>query len=234
MVGDHMESYISGDLVLVGPGLPHTWQSTRSYSGSHEAVVVHFTERLLVDWPELSAIQQLVQASAQGVKFSGEVNTCRSLLQGLPDRSGLDLLIALLELLDVLATSSSIKRTSLSSEVHRSWAGPLDEQISRVLKRIADSFATPMSQAAEAEREGMTPAGLAKLFKRSIGRSFTEVVHEMRVAHACSLLRESQQSILDIAYSSGFNNVSNFNRVFRRLRGCSPREYRATFRYASR
>lgn len=230
MVGDHMEQYSSGDLVLVGSNLPHTWQSTRPCLGLHTAVVIQFNERLLADWPEAKALHGLIGDSSQGIRFDGEIDDCRSGLQRLPDYSGMRLVVALLEQLDFLATTAGVQRTLLSSGVNRAWSSPLDERVSRVLTRIADSFDNPMSQAGEAEREGLTAAGLAKLFHRSIGRSFVQVLHEMRVAHACSLLRETDDTILDIAYQSGFNNLSNFNRVFRRLRDCSPRVYRAAFR----
>jgi AraC-like DNA-binding protein len=73
---------------------------------------------------------------------------------------------------------------------------------------------------------GLSPEGFSRFFRRMTGRTFVAWVHEVRIGHACRLLTTTERPVLDVALTSGFENLSNFNRIFRRLRGCTPRDFR--------
>ncbi len=76
---------------------------------------------------------------------------------------------------------------------------------------------------------GLTTTSLSRYFKKTTGKCLSDYVLELRIAHICQMLRETDQPISDICFSSGFNTLSNFNRLFKRLCGCTPTEYRNQF-----
>lgn len=228
LVGDSVQAYGPGDLVLLGPLLPHTWHSRGGVAGPHTAVVAQFHEEAVGPWPEAEPVRRLLARSANGLRFDGPgVAGLRSEFAALPEARGLARITGLLGVLDRLATGASIQRIALSTAAIPTHDAPLDKRVGEVLLRMAERFTQPVSQADEAARLGMSPAGFARLFKRSVGKRFTQTLHELRVAEACRLLRETTDPITTIALAAGFNNLSNFNRVFHRLKGVTPRAYRA-------
>lgn len=228
LVGDSVQAYQAGDLVLLGPMLPHTWHSHRSVPGPHRAVVAQFLAGVVGPWPEAEPVRRLLGHAAVGLRFDGPgVPALRDAFAALPEAHGLARITGLLAVLDGLATDHAVERTPLSATGVSTTDAPLDDRVGRVLRRMAERFTEPVSQAEEAARLGMTPAGFARLFKRSVGKRFTQTLHELRVAEASRLLRETADPVTEIALASGFNNLSNFNRVFHRLKGVTPREYRA-------
>lgn len=228
LVGDSVEAYGPGDLVLLGPMLPHTWHSQEATPGPHTAVVAQFHAEAVGPWPEAEPVRRLLSRAACGLRFDGPgVPALRQAFAALPVARGLSRITGLLAVLDRLATDASIERIAMSTAVIPPNDAPLDDRVGEVLRRMAERFTQDISQADEAARLGMTPAGFARLFKRSVGKRFTQTLHELRVAEACRLLRESADPITAVALASGFNNLSNFNRVFHRLKGVTPRAYRA-------
>jgi len=231
LVGDSVEAYGPGDLVLLGPLLPHTWHSQDGEAGPHTAIVAQFHAEAVGPWPEAEPIRQLLNRAARGIRFDGPgVAELRDVFAALPEERGLARITGLLAVLDHLASDKSTERVALSTATIPANDAPLDARVGEVLGRMAERFTTDLSQADEAARLGMTPAGFARLFKRSVGKRFTQTLHELRVAEACRLLRETAEPITAIALASGFNNLSNFNRVFHRLKGTTPRDYRAAGR----
>jgi AraC-like DNA-binding protein len=87
-------------------------------------------------------------------------------------------------------------------------------------------FAGELSLAAVAREARLSPAAFSRFFRRMTGRTFVGWVNEVRIGHACRLLVQTDRPVLAIALDSGFGNLSNFNRTFRRLRGCAPRVWR--------
>jgi AraC-like DNA-binding protein len=87
-------------------------------------------------------------------------------------------------------------------------------------------LARPLRLGDVAAIAGLSPEGFSRFFHRMTGRTFVAWVHEVRIGHACRLLTTTERPVLDIAMAAGFENLSNFNRVFRRLRGCTPRAFR--------
>jgi len=231
LVGDSIEAYGPGDLVLLGPLLPHSWQSHDSTPGPHRAVVAQFHEDAIGPWPEAEPLRRLLGRAKGGFRFDGPgVEAQRDRLAALPEAQGIARITGLLEILDALANEPSIEGVALSRTGVPPTDAPLDDRIGAVLMRMAEQFSEPMSQGHEAARLGMTPAGFARLFKRSVGKRFTQTLHELRIAEACRLLRETADPITTIALGAGFNNLSNFNRVFHRLKSATPRTYRANLR----
>ncbi len=233
-VGDSIESFAPGDLVLLGPHLPHTWHSFVAESESSpvyaESVVVQFRQDIGgLDWldlPEAAGVRHLLGRARRGLAFPpGYRGIDRSLIR-LAELDGWTQLIGLLDILGQLAADPDAGRL-LSGSGH-ALPPRLDDQhrIDRICRRLAESYTQPITQAQAADDEHMSPSSFSRFFKRMTDRTFVGYLHELRVADACRRLAHPEASITDIAFDCGFANVSNFNRVFRRLRGASPREIR--------
>ncbi len=240
-VGDHIGEYQPGDLVLLGSDLPHTWAShpapgripgvSPGSTKRHKAVVVQFDpgwlESLLANTPEARAIRSLIQRSRRGLRFTGPAQAhAAEQLPKMTQQRGMERVLSLIALLDRLAHSR--KAALLASPAYEYAGRPADSRIDRVCRFIHDHVTEPITQARAAERVHMSGPAFSRFFKQRVGMTYSRYVHELRIGHACRLLLESDISITEACFRSGFNNLSNFNRVFLSIKGISPRQYRQT------
>ncbi len=230
-VGDHIGEYESGDLVLLGPNVPHTWCSQPSRRRPHEAIVVQFLPDFLgADFfalPELSAIGGMLERSSTGLCFADPARSeAAKKLERLVDLAPVSRLMGLVDILHLLSTADATPLSSpgfvpqLRDAQHR--------VIDRVCREINERFAEPLRQSEIAAMVEMSPARFSQFFRRSTGRSFVQYVNALRVSHACRLLIETELSVTEICFQSGFFNMSNFNRRFREVQRKSPTAFRRT------
>lgn len=231
-VGDNICDYRDGDLVLLGPNLPHTWQSltTSPERFEHKAYVVQFDPRFLgsdlLHSAELSNVQSLLDRSARGLSFSGKTKVVAAeRIKVLKRLSGVRRLTGLLELLEILAKSR--KATPISSpgfvpSLHKEHHRLIDE----VCQYITDHYKEGIYQKDVARLVEKNPAVFSSFFKKTVGMTFVKYVNMLRISHACQLLIDTDLSVLEICHRSGFNNLSNFNRRFLQEKLMSPRQYR--------
>ncbi len=236
-VGDHIEDYRDGDLILLGPNLPHTWASAADVTGGrirrHEAVIVQFREDFLgetfFEHAETRAIGRLFDRAIRGLKFGPRTaETVTEAMRRLPGLEGPARLIALLQILARLAAARDV--TPLASEGFLAQPTATDsERIDRVCQYVHRHLAEPFSQTDAAAVAHLSPAAFSRFFKRATGRTFVAYVNDLRVGEACRLLMESDRSIAEVCFDVGFSSLSNFNRRFRQLKGMTPRDYRRQF-----
>ncbi|MGB5511285.1 MAG: AraC family transcriptional regulator [Woeseiaceae bacterium] len=231
-VGDHIAEYGPGDLVLLAPDLPHFWHTeTSGKSGERSrSLVVQFLPGFLgagfLELPELDSVKGLLANASRGLRFTGRTQRRGSeILIRMATRSPQGQLLGLLDALDVLSRSPDVEMLST-----KGFAPALDtrteERINRCQTYIFDNLNEPMRLEDVAAHMSMSPSAFSRYFKRVIGKTFSHFVAELRVGKACRVLLESDRPIAEIAYQSGFNNLSNFNRRFKDLRGVSPRQFR--------
>lgn len=231
-VGDHIEAYEPGDLVLLGPELPHYWHSEVPEKGGSRSrsLVVQFLPGFLgaefFNLPELDAVKRLFSGASRGLYFAGPTRERASkTLLGMADRSPQGQLFGLLEALDVLSRSPDVRM--LASE---GFAPMLDtgteERINRCQAYIFDHLGEPLRLEHVATHMNMSPSAFSRYFKRVMGKTFSHFVNELRIGQACRALLDTDRPIAEIAFESGFNNLSNFNRRFKELHGVSPRKFR--------
>ena len=230
-VGDSIEWFEPGDLVLLGPHLPHTWHSDPGRGRRSSAVVVRFEADCLgadfFERGELARIRGLLERSGRGLSYgaSPTVDKVAARLVRGCDAPPFGQMVALLEMLQVLATRG--RGRELSTPAYASSARAIDaRRIDRVCRHVMQHLARPLRLGHVAAIAGLSPEGFSRFFHRMTGRTFVAWVHEVRIGHACRLLTTTERPVLDIALAAGFENLSNFNRVFRRLRGCTPRAFR--------
>ena len=230
-VGDHIGHFEAGDVVLMGPNLPHTWCGG---TGMYQAVAVQFADRFLgeslpVD-PEWHHVRALLARAARGVGFGGATgDVVRERLLDLGTRSGPAKLMAFLGILELLANASEYQLLSSLDHVPL-LPGAREKRIDGVCTYINEHYTEQVTHGDAADIAGMGTAGFSRFFKRTMGKTFTDYVTELRLAHACRLLIETDTPIAAIAYQSGFNNLSNFNRRFLQHKHINPRVYRRQYR----
>ncbi len=232
-VGDHVGDYADGDLVLLGPELPHTWHSEPGRRGRHEAVVVQFPAALLgpefLAAPETLPVRRLLERAARGLQFRGPAQRAAARrLDEMGGLEGLPRLLALLEVLEILARARDARPLASPGFV-RALRKEDVERIDRVLGFLADRYDGDVSLPEAARAAHLSVPAFCRFFKKRTGRTFVAYVNELRLGRACRLLVETDRAVSDIAFASGFNNLSNFNRRFLELRGMSPRDYRRAF-----
>ncbi len=239
-VGDSIAAFTPGDLVLLGPNLPHCWLNLQPLALPRErarSVVTQFSGDLLgsgwLDLPEMTRVGALLRGRApRGVWFSGGAAArVAERVSRLPDLAGLDRLLELLKILDSLAGLPRRAATVLASEgflpaLNLEQAGRLE----RVCRFVHQNFQGPIRQTQAAALAYLSPEAFSRFFRQKTGRTFVDYVNDVRVGEACRLLiARDTLGVTEVCYICGFGNVSNFNRHFRLRHGMAPREYRRRY-----
>ncbi len=229
-VGDSVEAFQAGDLCLLAGGLPHSWTSTPGVPGRVKSVVVQFHPAAWGDvfWemPEMRAITAMLVRARHGLQFTSAVHLkiATRLEELCAEKSSTRRLFSLLEILHHLSAVRSPRTLSLGT------AGVVpanaDARMHRVLERIHQGRAEPLSQAALASEARLSPTAFSRFFRKMIGKTFVDYVNDLRLGEASRQLLETNDSISEIAFRVGFGNLAHFNRRFRLTRGMAPREFR--------
>ncbi len=237
LVGDGIADYGPGDLVLLGPNLPHSWRSgpvKLPREQWHRAVVIQFRENFLGEeffrLAEMEPIVRLLKRSAAGLSF-GHTKTGQAVAQKMVAFSSYSPARRIVNLMSILLDmASETDAKVLSTDRVRPMCRVEDQQrIEAVCSHLNDHFDQEIDFAALSQKVHMDQAALCRFFKRATGRTMTAYVNEMRVGAAAQLLTDTDLSILDIGFQVGFGNYSNFNRQFKRIKGYGPRMLRQQF-----
>ncbi|MEO6054330.1 MAG: AraC family transcriptional regulator [Chthoniobacterales bacterium] len=230
-VGDSVERFDDGDLLLLGCNLPHVWWKDKEDRRMAEAVVIQFSADFLgADWlhaPEARSIAALLTSSSRGLSISG--TTREQVADGMREINAMkpwNRLLALLTLLGTLAANHRKNRPLATTGYQPRLQPQEQERMGRVCNYINANYADEVSQPEAASIVGITPAAFSRFFFRHAGKTFEEYVNEIRIGQACWKLHVSDSTISEIAFAVGFSNLSNFNRRFREIKGVTPREFR--------
>jgi AraC-like DNA-binding protein len=237
LVGDGIADYGPGDLVLLGPNLPHSWRSGPVKSSAietHRAVVLQFRYDFLgehfFELKEMAGVASLLQRSSSGLAF-GHTRTGRKVsgyLAKLPSQSPAKRLVILLSVLSDLAREGDARILS-TLKVKPIFRVADQQRIDAICLYLNENFRDEIDFAKLSERFHMDQASLCRFFKRAAGRTMTAYVNELRVGAAAQLLIDTNESVLEIGFQVGFGNYSNFNRQFKRIKGFGPRTLRRQF-----
>lgn len=235
-VADSIEEFHSGDLVFLGSNLPHFWKSDESFHGKDKKVeylVVqfpnHFFNEAISDYPEFQLIKNLLERSSRGIRFSPEFSDKISgKLKQLFNESGFKKTILLLELLQELARTEKYKL--LAGELYQYQNHDFtSDRLTKVMHYLNSSYLRKIELGKVAEVANLHPSAFCRYFKEKSGKSLSEFVNDMRISYACRLIIEDKMSISQICFESGFNNISNFNRTFKKQTGFTPSNYYIEF-----
>lgn len=234
-IGDHIGSYDDGDLVLIGPNLPHSWSSTAKIDPGkpHIALVMWFrpewARKMAEAFVELRAVSAMVERASTGLKFSKRhAERVRPIIEELFGQPADARLLSLMQVLNLLAQDAAAE--PLASPRSVPVAGGSDRaRIDRVLDHIHLNYASGLSLAELADIAALSPSGLHRLFRRHTQLSITDYIMRLKIGEACAMLSASSRPIAYIAEAVGYTSLANFNRQFLALKGMTPRRYRQSF-----
>jgi len=238
-IGDHLGAYEDGDLVLVGPNLPHTWCSSSAIDPErpHVALVSWFSEGWAQDvirlMPELASINGLLREARRGILFSRAVSReVRPQIETLPGAASSERLLTLLRVLTRLAADPQRELLADGSTSPAPIAP--DPRLQKVLNHLHENFTQLVDVEELAELASLSPSALHRMFRRHTRLTPIAYAMKLRIGSACSILMEGAPSIASVAAQVGYANLSNFNRQFRALKGTTPRQFGALHRRKGR
>lgn len=235
-IGDHVGDFSTGDLVLLGPNLPHFWRNDDDQlpEASAEAIVIQFSENvnetMLSALPEAERILQMLHRSRYGLLFSEPFQQrVGQKMERLLSRSGMERVIEWLRILNELSYDTNI--TLLASDSYQLSPSEAEtDRMKRVLEYMLHHFRKEIRIEQIASVAGMAPAAFCRYFRKRTNKSFVEYLNELRISHARKLLTRADMSVGQVGLECGFNNISHFHRQFRQQTGTTPLKYQAAYR----
>lgn len=230
-IGDHIRDFEGTELVLLGSYLPHCWQYYQAVDPCQPpaATVIHFFPdflgRQLLEKPEARQLNLLFEKAARGLLFTGPaITTAKNLMQEMLCQTGLTRAALMLQLLDMLAQSEYVE--ILSSPYFNAVDNSGEAtRINKVFDYIFSNFREEIALQDVADLIPMSSAAFCRFFKRKTNRTLIDFVKEVRIGHAAKLLLEGHHNVAEACYESGYNNISNFNKHFKDIKGVSPRDF---------
>ncbi|MBT8254309.1 MAG: helix-turn-helix transcriptional regulator [Flavobacteriaceae bacterium] len=232
-IGSHLSYFNNSQLILIGANLPHNGFTDRLTAQGKETLVQFRPEVYGTDFlalPELKSIQQLFGRAKKGLLFKSDTKKrIGPKIESLANKDSFGQLISLLEILDDLAKAEDYE--ILNADGFAFETEPQDNlKIDVIFNFVNTNFKEQISLSEVADLASMTVPGFCRYFKKATGKTFTQMVNEYRVVHATKLLSESESSITDICFASGFNNFSHFNKLFKAFTGKTALQYRKEMR----
>jgi AraC-like DNA-binding protein len=234
MVGDHIANFQAGDLVFVGPNLPHAWHHDPLRGSGRSTATLSIVVQFLQDFlgepflriPEMDAVRRMIRRGALTFPARGSAHgEIVRLLEGLVQAQGLRRVVLLLEVLERL--SETPEAQVLSSPEFQPTLNPYDQQrVGVACEYIHENLHRPVLREDLARLLHLSPDAFGRFFRSRTGKTLPNFVNELRVGRACRLLCETGRSITQIALACGFENISNFNRQFKKHTTRTPREHR--------
>jgi len=234
-VGDNIENFGDGDLVLIGSELPHVWKSDDLFVSQKtgkkvQAIVIKFLRDFagstILSKPEMSNIRRLLdEVSPYGLKLEGGLKRIvEQIMLRFPQMNDADRFIHLLQILNIISQSNEYRL--LASTTYRNEKVENIHRINIVLDFIMEHYHEHLSLDKVASRINMNKNAFCRFFKRGTRKNLFTVINEVRISKACQHLIETDMNVLQICFACGFNNISNFNKVFKKISGISPLLYR--------
>jgi AraC-like DNA-binding protein len=235
LVGDNIGYFKEGDLVLMGPLLPHVWVNDSKYINNKadslaEAIVIHFKEDFLgenfLEIPEMESVKNFLKLSNRGIAIEGKAKVeIISLMKKMTDLNGIQRLASLLIIFDILSTTSNYELLASPGFVKTNNVNSSD-RLNKVIDYILQNFDQDLSLSKVASTANMGLTTFCNFFKDNYRLTFVEYLNTVRIGHACKLLTEKDQNVVEIAYECGYNSLANFNRQFKKYKQMTPTEYR--------
>ena len=226
IVGDSAETIGEYELVLIaGPELEHGWEQGDCRSRDIREITIQFSAQSLPDVllqkSQFDTIRRMLERARHGLAFPMDsIMKVYARLERLAhDDGGFHSVLAFLEVLYELSLSEGARELSAENRSE-------SRRVAKVQQYIAQHFHEEVRLETLADLVGMTPVGFSRFFRQRTGRTLSDYIIDTRIGHAARLLVDSTQTVAEICYDCGFNTLSNFNRLFRRRKGCSPKEFR--------
>jgi AraC-like DNA-binding protein len=234
VAGDYVGNFQEGDVFIIGHNQAHVFRNDKIYfeethDGIAEGISVFFDAHYFGDFfwnlNEMSSVRQLVSAAGGGLRIGGETQSAVAiLLKTIVQQNGLEKLISFFTILKTLSETTDFEKLSVAeSPLHTPQYE--NERMNKIVKYTLEEYHNPITIDTIAQIAHLTPEAFCRYFKLRTRKTYIHFLYEVRINQACKLLQNRDLLLSDIAYQVGFNNLSNFNRVFKMIMGKTPSQY---------
>jgi AraC-like DNA-binding protein len=229
IIGDCVGDYKANDIFVIGENLPHVFKRDESCEGNCEMISIFFSKNSYGEGffklPEFEHFQQFFNDAVLGFEVLSNKNEIAKLLNTIRKVSKYQQFTAFLEILNLIAKAET---RTLSSLINlKKYGGNEGKRMSDIFQYTMDNFQKEITLNDVADIANMTPNAFCRYFKQRTTKTFVNFLIDIRIGNACKLLTNNNDfSITEISYKSGFNNLANFNRKFKAIKGITPSEYR--------
>ncbi len=235
IVGNSISGYAKGDLVLLGPHIPHCWDNLETEQDTiAECIVTHFNENIIssdfFNIPELEQVVDLLKNASNGIWFKGKkTEKVGQTLKKMVTLKGLERYIELLKVFHLLLQIDERENLALPSALTNSFETDQD-QINKIYEYVFNNIQTGIKLKEASALVFKEPGSFCRYFKKKTNQTFMDYVKNVRIGMAAKLLAETDKQITQICYECGYNNLANFNHYFRVIMKKTPSEYRKEFK----
>lgn len=235
LAGEYMGRFRPGDVFLIGSNLPHVFRNDPEYgksAGNAKTISIYFDQQMLGEtfWnlPETKSLFQIFQNAQHALQLQGtKADQVMHELDHLQHLEGMNKILLFLQILTHFENEDDL--LVLAGQGSRKHLNVYDqERINRVLEFTFSDFNRAISLEEVSSIANLSVVAFCKYFKTRTGKSYVTFLSELRIQHACKLLKETKHSVMDIAFLSGFSNLSHFNRIFRKYCSVTPTAFRAS------
>lgn len=237
-IGTDVHRFEPDELYLFGANLAHMWRCDPEYFQEDsrqkaEVTIIYFRQDFLGEHffktPDLKVIDTLLEKAKQGIKITGSTKQkVKKLMDSLSTAKGVERITLLLTALELIAQSN--ERQVVNSVLHQIDIDKTEmDRFNKVFQYITNHYQQKITLAEIAAVANLSTKAFCRYFKSKTSKTFNRLLLEVRVAHACNLLMEKDLSVNEVCYDCGFNNLSNFNRYFRKITNKTPTEYKREF-----
>ncbi len=231
--GDYIGNFKAGDLFVIGSNQPHVIRNNDEYynddsKGAH-AISLFFDKNSLgrefFNLPEIDILKQFLLETQRGLKFSKNISEqFQNFIHSIEHKTGLNRIIGMITILQLLAETKEFSFLASINEI-KNYDEKEGKRMNQIFQFTLKEFYRDIRLDEVAEIANMTPNAFCRYFKQRTRKTYMNFLSEIRIAHASKLLNNKDLSVSQICYQSGFNNLSNFNRKFKKIKGCSPSSF---------
>ena len=241
IVADSIEEFQPGDLVFIGRNLPHVWiadKDTKTPSNrTLEMVFLQFSSELLgsqlLELPEFKNVANALVFSERGIQIVGQtLNDVSELMLQMPYLKGFERMLHFFKMMDIIGKSDSNIQLA-TKEYLKARFKTGNKRIAAIHEYLMNNYREDVDLNKLAELVSMAEGSLCRFFKMNMGLTIFEYLNQIKTEFACKLLMDYDLSILEVCLDSGFNNLSHFNKQFKKATGVTPKEYRKRFKELS-
>jgi AraC-like DNA-binding protein len=235
IVGDHVSNFKEGDLVLMGPNLPHVWLNDATFQHprskkSVRSIVIYFPPDFLLNLTDDDSItslaEELIMRSQRGLWFYGKTQELIiEKINTLMHEKGLKKMLAFLSIVDIMSESNEFHYLA-SIGYKNSYSLKDTHRLNEIYHYLNKNFTRKITLQDAAHKVNMSPSAFCRFFKLRTQKSFSVFINELRVSYARRLLLNNESSITSIAFECGYQNLTNFNKFFKRITGETPSQFK--------
>lgn len=230
-IGDHLARYTGSDLAFIGPYIPHL-NFDYGANRDHVKIVVQLRDDFMgadfLKKPELADIRRLFERAGEALFFTGDTKRqAGEKLKSLPALNNFEQLVTLLDVFQILATSPEYQTAGaqpIASE--QDFRG--QQRLKKIQQYITEHYNEPIEMQAIVALAQLSNAAFCRYFKKATGQTFTEYLNHYRIRQARRMLLKNS-TVTEACFGSGFENLSHFNKTFKKIAGENPLRFKKRF-----